>query len=224
MINQFLKDLLSTRYSVRGFNKQVVADELLKDIFATAQLAISNCNTQPWMTFVASGKVKDKLKQALVEVASSGESPNADFSYFGDFKDQHKKRQVACAMALYDNTNVAREDKVARKFAMMRNFEFFDAPHVAFICMPKSYGVVNALDIGSYLQTISLVMQSYGIASCVQGALGFYPDPIKEFLSIPEEQGVIVGISFGYEDKQHPANKTRTTRASINDMVVFYNE
>ena len=107
--------------------------------------------------------------------------------------------------------------------AMMRNFEFFDAPHVAFICMPKSFGVVNALDIVIYLQTLTLVMQSHGVASCAQGALDFYPDPIKEMLAIPEEQGIVVGLSFGYEDKFHPANKTRTSRANLDDSVVFLN-
>jgi nitroreductase len=216
-----LADALTQRRSVRGFTDQQIDKELLEHIFEKAQLSPSNCNTQPWKTYVASGEACDKLRKSLVEAAMSGAAPAAEFGYFGDFKKEYRQRQVDCAMALYDNMGIERKDKPARLGALLRNYEFFDAPHVAFIGMPKQFDIVNGLDVGIYLQTLMLIMNAHGIGSCAQGALAYYPEPVKAALNIPEEIGILVGLSFGYEDQQVPANKTRTPRADLLDAVSF---
>ncbi len=83
--------------------------------------------------------------------------------------------------------------------AMLRNFEFFDAPHIAILCMHKSFGLRVALDVGAYLQTLLLAMWSRGIASCAQASLSSYPGIVRRELSIPDELRILCGISFGYE-------------------------
>ena len=55
----------------------------------------------------------------------------------------------------------------------------------------------------------------------MQGALGQFPDPIREFLGLPEGRGVLFGMSFGYADENAPANKCRTDRAELTDAVTF---
>ncbi|MEW6996968.1 nitroreductase [Colwelliaceae bacterium BS250] len=222
MSSNAIKKLLKQRHSVRGFREDEVAPELLTEVFSLAQHSVSNCNTQPWKTFVASGSVKDQLKQRLVETVVSGAKPDSDFQYYSAFNGEHRERQIQCAMALYDAMGVERHDKVKRQHALLRNFEFFGAPHVAFICMPKTFEVINALDIGIYLQSLMLIMESFGIGCCPQGALSFYPEAIKKSLDIPESMGVLVGLSFGYEDKTQLANNTRTSRANLTDSVRFY--
>ena len=106
----------------------------------------------------------------------------------------------------------------------MRNFEFFQAPHAAFISMPKRFGVFNALDVGMYLQTLLLCMKSYGVASCAQGALALYPDAVREVTGIADDQGILVGVSFGYEDPDHVTSNTVTSRADLGDIVTFLND
>ena len=50
----------------------------------------------------------------------------------------------------------------------------------------------------------------------------FYPLRIICFmLGIPEEQGILFGMSFGYAS-DHPANKCRTDRVSLTEGVSFY--
>ena len=59
----------------------------------------------------------------------------------------------------------------------LRNFELFDAPHVAIVCMEKRFGVRVAVDVGGYVQTLLLALWSRGIASC-EASLSTYPaDP-----------------------------------------------
>ncbi|QIZ76934.1 nitroreductase [Ferrimonas lipolytica] len=216
-----LATVLRNRRSVRGFTPQAIEPELLRSIFAEAQLSPSNCNTQPWQTYVASGDSCNQLRQGLVEQIMAGTPPKAEFEYFSKFKGQHRTRQVECAEALYGAMGIPREDKRGRMGALVRNYQFFDAPHVAFICMDKEFDIVNGLDIGVYLQTLMLIMEANGVASCAQGALAYFPPLVKEVLGIPEQEGILVGVSFGYEDTQVAANNARTNRAPIEQCVVF---
>lgn len=216
-----LDELLNSRYSVRGFKPDLVPQETLEAIFTSAQRYPSNCNIQPCKTYVASGALRDQLSEALIKHIFAGIPPAPDFLYFDKFEGEHRDRRYACAMALYGAMGVERSDREGRQKASLRNYEFFDAPHVAFICMPKTYESVNIIDAGIYLQTLMLVMKAHGIGSCAQGALTFYPEPVKELLGIDEDLGIIVGLSFGYADMSVPANDTRTERALLDEVVTF---
>ncbi|WP_298439651.1 nitroreductase [uncultured Ferrimonas sp.] len=218
-----LEQLLRSRRSVRGFTNQAIDSATLEQIFTEAQLSPSNCNTQPWQTYVASGNSCNQLRQGLVEQIMAGTPPKAEFDYFSKFSGEHRTRQVECAEALYGAMGIPREDKRGRMGALVRNYQFFDAPHVAFICMNKEYDIVNSLDIGVYLQTLMLVMEAHGVASCAQGALAYFPPLVKEVMGIPEQEGILVGISFGYEDPDVAANNARTSRAPLAQCVQFKN-
>ena len=105
--------------------------------------------------------------------------------------------------------------------AMLRNWAFFDAPHVAIFTLDKYLDIMGAVDMGIYAQTLSLLLQEQGISSCMQGALGQFPGPIREMFELPEERGILFGISFGYADEQAAANQARTDRAELGYSVVF---
>ncbi len=46
--------------------------------------------------------------------------------------------------------------------------------------MDKYLDIMGAVDLGIYAQTLSLILMEYGISSCMQGALGQFPDPVKK--------------------------------------------
>ncbi|MFT5579486.1 MAG: nitroreductase [Paraglaciecola psychrophila] len=213
---------LEERSSTRAFLDKPVDKETLNAIFNHAQLAASNCNVQPWQTCVVSGESKDKLKEKLMASLMSGAKPNPDFNWATKYQGVHRERQFGSANALYTSLGVAREDKEARQVAMMRNWQFFDAPHVVFFTMDKYLDIMGAVDLGIYAQSLALLLNEKGIANCMQGALGQFPDPIKEVLQLPEERGILFGMSFGYADDSADANKTRTDRADIDTAVNFY--
>jgi len=216
-----LNDLLSKRRSVRGYLSKPVPEDTLKACFEMAQRSPSNCNTQSWHVYVASGDTRARLRTALVDAVKGGSAPTPDFIYFDKFDSTHQKRRVKCAVELYENMGIERHDREGRGMAMLRNYEFFDAPHVAYICMPKNYDHVNVVDAGIYIQTLMLALTAHGISSVAQGALTFYPDPAKEILGIPEHLGVVVGLSFGYEDESVDANKTIMDRVPLDKSVTF---
>lgn len=216
-----LRDAILSRRSVRGYLPKRVPQETLEAIFSLAQQAPSNCNIQPWKVYVASGDVKDKLRAAMVERVTSGVPFNSDYDYPDTFAGEYRRRQVECAVALYDQMGIARNDKAGRMHAVVRNYEMFDAPHVCFIGMDKSFGASVAIDVGMYIQNLMLVMTAYGVACCPQGTMRYYPDLVREAFGIGDDTNILLGISFGYEDPTVPANRTRVGRDPIDASVVF---
>lgn len=216
-----LRDAILGRRSVRGYLSTRVPQETLDAIFALAQHAPSNCNIQPWKVFVASGEVKDKLRAAMVERVTGGVPFNSDYEYPETFAGDYRRRQVDCAMALYDQMGIARTDKAGRMHAVVRNYEMFDAPHVCFIGMDKIFGASVAIDVGMYMQNLMLAMTAHGVACCPQGTMRYYPDLVREAFGIGDDTNILLGISFGYEDTSVPANRTRIGRDPIDASVVF---
>ena len=211
-------EAVENRVSCRGFKKEPVEHSLLQEIFSKAQQSPSNCNVQPWKVLVVSGKQKDALKNQLIQTVMQQQKPAPDFNWAIAYQGEHRDRQFGAANALYSAMDIGREEKQKRQMAMLRNWSFFEAPHVAIFTMDKYLDIMGAVDIGIYAQTLTLLLKEQGISSCMQGALGQFPGPIRE---LPEERGVLFGMSFGYADEEAPANKARTDRAELADSVVF---
>jgi nitroreductase len=106
----------------------------------------------------------------------------------------------------------------------MRNFEFFDAPHIAFIFVTDEFPELVRLagDVGMYSQTLMLAMADAGIGSCPQTSVSCFPDLVREELGIESQYKLMMGLSFGYIDESDPANKLRTERDSLYKTTHFY--
>jgi nitroreductase len=216
-----VSDALRKRFSVRAFRNTPVPQAVLEEIFTLARLAPSNCNVQPCRAYIVSGAKKDQLKDELVSAASSGKLPNPDFEWDLKYQAEHRERQFGAANALYSAMGIERTDKQRRQIAMLRNWNFFDAPHAAFFTLAKYLRLKGAVDLGIYAQTLALLMTERGISSCMQGALGLFPDPARRMFGLPDDVGILFGMSFGYADDDAPVNKTRTDRVSLDTMVRF---
>ncbi len=221
MTSTAFADIARQRRSVRGFISKPVEQALLNRVFETASTAPSNCNTQPWECAVVSGDKLETLRQRIPDAFASGQW-TMDFPYDGKYAGVYKERQYQAAADLYAAMGIAREDKVGRNAQFMRNFEFFGAPHVAFIFLPEPFGLREAADCGMFAQNLMLSLTAEGLASCPQTALSFNADLVREVLDIPPENKLLFGISFGYEDAEDPANRCRTQRAPLGECIRFY--
>lgn len=214
-------DAVTSRHSVRGYLPDPVPAGTLEQVFEIAQQAPSNCNTQPWKVYVASGEVKDRLRDQFLERLDQGVAGQPDFPYDPTWEGEYRQRQVDCAVALYNEMGIARNDKPGRFRAVRRNFELFDAPHIAFLGMDRNFGATISLDVGIYAQTLMLTMHAFGISSCAMGSMRTYPDLVREAFGLDDSTGILMGISFGYEDPDVDANRTRTVREPLANSVVF---
>ena len=216
-----VSDALAQRVSVRAFRDTPVPQAMLEEIFALARQAPSNCNVQPCRAYVVSGAKKDQLKNELAGAVMSGRPANPDFEWNVKYEGEHRERQFGSANVLYGAMGIERTDKQRRQIAMLRNWSFFDAPHAAFFTMAKYLKLTGAVDLGIYAQTLAMLMTERGISSCMQGALGMFPDPARKMFDLPDDVGILFGMSFGYADDTAPANKTRTDRVPLDTTVRF---
>lgn len=209
------------RRSVRAFLPLEVPEATLREIFALAQQAPSNCNTQPWTVQVVSGDLCKRLRERLTVACTDPSQHRPDFPYDGRYSGVYQARQHDAAAQLYGAMGIARDDKASRGRAMQANFAFFGAPHVAFICLPEPFGLREAADCGIYLQTLMLVLTGHGLASCPQAALSFQAPVVREVLGLPDEMRILFGLSFGHEDPDARANGCRVGRAALQEAVAF---
>ena len=158
----------------------------------------------------------------LQKAVKNGSKPNQDHKEPPKSIGQiWKDRRRECAAVLYRAMDIAWDDKEARNAAAFRNFELFDAPHVAFLCMDEAFGLSRAWDVGMYAQTLMLAMTANGLASCAQGTMGHHPDLVREAFGLGPEVKVLFGLSFGYEDTSMKVNNAHTERALLEDTVTF---
>lgn len=219
-----LVDAIRTRRSVRGYLPDAVPDDVLQQIFELAQWAPSNCNVQPWKVYVATGALRDRLSAEMQRRIREGVPASPDYEYRGDFAGEYRTRQVECAVALYSEMGIERGDREGRERAVLRNFEFFDAPYMAFIGMNRAFGTTVAIDVGMYAQNLMLTLVAHGLHSCPMGTMRNYPDLVREAFGLNEEDRILFGLAFGYEDPDVAANRTRTTRDPVGTSVQMRSE
>ncbi|MGE4324081.1 MAG: nitroreductase family protein [Sphingobium sp.] len=216
------EQLARSRRSVRGFLPRPVPRALLDRIFELAQRAPSNCNVQPWLVHVASGQTLETLRRALMEAAASGSAPDSDFPGHLTYPGLYRDRQVDAARQLYGAMGIERSDIAARNRALLRNFEFFGAPHAAFLFVPDWAFPREIADCGMYAQTLMLALKAHGIDSCPQAALSQYATIVRAILGVDAGARLLFGISFGYEDESAPANRTRVDRQPLDATTRFH--
>lgn len=223
-IAEAFQQVVIQRRAVRGYLPQTIPMQTLTAVFDTAKRAPSNCNTQPWQVYVASGKALAHLKTRLVDHGSRWEL-KMDFVYdMGQYEGVYKEREIAAARALLAAMGIEREDKAGRDALIRSNFECYGAPYAAFLFLPEQFSIREAADLGMYAQTLMLALTSHGIACCPQTSLSLHADCVRQVLGIESCNKLLFGISFGYEDTSVPANQCRTERASLAESVHFVSE
>ena len=219
-IYETLDAVFAARFSCRAFRPDPVPRADIERIVRLAGRVPSWCNAQPWQMTITSGAETDAFRTALLaEVTQAEEAPDLPFpaKYEGVYQD----RRRACGYQLYQAVGVEKSDHAGRMAQGMRNFSFFDAPHVAILSSPKDLGPYGALDCGGFITAFTVAAQALGVASIAQAAIASYAPLVHRYFDIPETRNVICAISFGYADPEAPVNLFRTERAAIDDIITW---
>ncbi len=209
-------EAVRARRTIRGFKPDPVPEAVIREVLEVARHAPSNSNTQPWHIAVVSGEARQRLEAEILAEIEAGTTPYPTWPSGGvGLKGAYKERQYACAWSYYGTMGIDREDKAGRQALLMKNWQFFGAPHAAFLSMPETMHRANAVDLGIFLQTFMLLLVERGLASCPQGALAAYPGPVRRIASIPDGNAIMCGLSFGYADDAARINEVRMDREPL---------
>ena len=216
-----LRKLLDERHSCRGFLSRPVPRETIEEILTIAQRTASWCNAQPWQVILLSAEATNRFRAALLRHASASPSATPDYPWPREYLGAALARRRECGFQLYDAVGIAKGDRAASAKQALENFRFFGAPHVAIITNDEALGLYGAVDCGAYVSNFMLAAESLGVASIAQASLVTYGAFVREYFDIPENRRLVCGISFGYEDRDHPASHFRTRRATLSDVVTW---
>lgn len=213
-----LKRLMQARYSCRAFRPDPVPVQVIEGIVDTARHTASWNNTQPWQLVVTQGDETERFRQALLHEVQTGKTA-PDLDWPEGYPDELGERRRTCGYALYAAVGIAREDREARARQSMRNFELFDAPHVAILHIPRVLGAYGALDAGGFLTAFMLSAKARGVDTIAQAAIAAYPALIRRHFGLPDDRVILCAISFGYAAGDHPVNTYRTERIGVQDIL-----
>ena len=218
-----VSESLVARKSVRAFLDKSVDADLIKQILGSARHAPSGTNTQPWQVAVVSGMTKQQLDEKLIAAFRSNIPKELDYKYYPESVTlEMKRRLLECGLQMYQTLAIERGDTGKRLLQWEKNYSAFGAPVVMYIFMPKIIEKGSFLDCGMFIQSISLMATSLGLATCVQAALAEYPNIVREQLQYTNDMLLVCGIALGYEDKAAVVNNYRTPREELDKFVRFF--
>lgn len=218
-----VSDAIRTRTSVRVFNNKQVPKEVIQEMLELAGNSASNSNIEARKVYVLSG---EPLKAMVAEITTglySGEDPDTPEypAYPPKLQEPYRSRRYACGENMYAALEIPREDKTRRIQQVMKNYTFFGAPVGIIISMPANMLEGQVIDIGIYLQSLMLLANERGLATCAQASWAQCPNRVRAALNIADDERVMVGLALGYADEEQAVNTLDHPRAELADYVTL---
>lgn len=221
MINsKDFSEFLASRRTTRSFKSTPVEIKLIDELIEDGLTAPSWSNTRPFMVAVATGEVRDRISQDMLERWSVGSGmtsgsliekirffltpkawPLSDYPIMKAYPKSLQPRARRVGKELYGLLGVARGDKKARDAQWAKNYEFFNAPVEIFVFIHKGLSVFAANDAGLFAENLMLSAHARGLGTCAQGAVAIWPKAVHKEFNIPEGYKLIYGIAIGYPDE-----------------------
>ena len=218
-----VQDAVRTRISTRAFLETPVAEPLIRDILDAAKFAPSGGNLQPWRVWVVTGAARERVIAAVKRAIA--ENPFADESEIRvnpeKLWEPYRTRRFEVGEEMYALMGVPREDKMARIAHLQKNFEFFGAPVGLFFSLDRRFDKGQWAHLGMFMQTIALLAEEKGLATCMQEAWSTRAKTVAATLGIPESEQIYCGMALGVADKTAPVNRLRSARAPLDEFVTF---
>ena len=209
-------ELMKQRHSARYFQKKEIPENILKQIMSTALQSPSWCNSQTWGIYVASGNTLAEIRKLWISNNNEGVKGLGDLNP-GHRTETDEKTQKKMN-ALLKNVNEFLSDNSF----MDAQKVLFNAPSVVYLTLPKKRIAYSLLDLGAIEMSILLAAKSHGVDSIIAYEAIKYPDVIRKFCKVPEDEDIIIGIGLGYEDDSK-VNKFRAQKMTLDEACHFFN-
>lgn len=217
-------EAVMNRRSVRAFRDTPVSLDMVKSILETARRSPSGSNVQPWFVDIVTGKpLAALLADAKSSLAANPKGEGSEYElYFPDMPDPYRARRFQCGEDMYATIGVTRDNKLGRLVQFAQNFEAFGAPVLLFFSIDRRFGPAQWAHLGMFMQTIMLLAQERGLATCPQEAWMILPNTVARHIAMPEERILYCGMALGYADPDAPINTLVTARAELDEFVSLW--
>lgn len=209
-----VSEALNRRVAVRAFLNTPVPRDMIEELVRKATRAPSSGNLQPWHVRIVDGaemiELKALMDRRIVEKPEGEEMPCS--FYPAELTPAQTRRRHRNGEILYDALGIDRNDAAARRAWNLLNFRFFGAPTGIFLYLDTNATPFQWLDLGIYLQSLLLLIEEAGLASCPQADWSMYGTTICQATGMDQGTFLVCGIAVGHADPDHPENFIRTER------------
>lgn len=210
---------MKKRHSVRKFQSKEIPEDVLKNIISTSLKTPSWANSQPWNIYVVSGQALEEIRKTWIT------KNNEKINGYSDVPPVHRIEFSERAQKSMNNTlsNLGTfvNDPTLKNFVEYQHI-LFNAPAVVYLTLNKGHSKWSIYDLGALGMSIMLSATDREVDSIVAYELIKYPDVLRQYANIPEDEDIIIGIALGYEENDI-CNKFRSDRNGLDEVCHFIN-
>lgn len=217
-------DLVGRRRSVRAFLDTDVSRAQIETILDIARHAPSGGNMQPWQVHVLGRQTIADLRDAIcAAVAEPDHVETGDYRYYPSRPvAPYADRIRQAGHDLYAALEIDRRDVAARRAQKLKNFDFFGAPVGLLVTIDARLERGSWIDIGLFLNALSLAIVSKGLGCCLQASFSSHGDVVRTVLGLGEDALVVCGVAVGHADETHPVNRQPLRRKAVGEFARFH--
>jgi len=211
-----LFDAIRDRRSIRAFTSEPVPRKTVEDIISLAANAPSAINLQPWEITVVMGEERERLSRGLIK--------------------SYREKNISCSPGNVKPLSETFSRRGVESFELMNPFleelgvpfnrfinegscNFYGAPVALILCLDNAFSKARLVDVGIILGYITLIAFGFGLGTCPIGLISAYEDEIRDYLNIPENKDVVIGMALGRPDWESPINRFKTPREEVDAFV-----
>lgn len=219
------------RMSCRAFLEKPPPAETVVELLRLASRAPSGANFQPWRCYVVAGVERQRLVDAVhTRLESSLPKDSPEFQVYPSrevLKLPHnaglRSRRLKLGVDMYKLLGVTKGDKMGSLNALKRNYTFFDAPIGIIVTVDKAIDKNGWGHVGSFLQTLCLLAEERGLATCLQEAWSqVEPEVVGQLGIDTSREAIWCGVALGYADPSKPVNRLVTERVPVHEFATFH--
>ena len=186
----------------RKFTSRKVNEKLLAKIVQKAQLSPSLLNSQPWKVYMLTGDALDGLKKEVKTQIDNNVEPHEDFvkmlSLNWDSYPSQNMAAVGASQPYFFNNKM--------ELFSESNNNMFNAQDIAFLTIPRTSPAWSVYDLGIFSQSIMLLALNEGLSIMPAHSMVSYPELVRKYCKIPEDELVGMAIGLGYQDNAAEVN------------------
>lgn len=209
------KDILTREHATRKFTDQRVSEKTVRKVIEEAQRTPSLLNSQPWRIYVAEGEVAKAIRKEHEEKTLANEEPHEEFDSLLNVEwDTFPSKNMATMSETLDYFLRGEADDFDQA-----QLKLFNAPVIVFLTIPKQSPAWSIFDLGGFSQTLMLAANNRGLSTMPAHAFVKYPEVIRKYLDIPEDETIGIGIGLGYPNKKATINNYKSKRVPLDEIL-----
>lgn len=209
------KDILTREHATRKFTDQRVSEKTVRKVIEEAQRTPSLLNSQPWRIYVAEGEVAKAIRKEHEEKTLANEEPHEEFDSLLKVEwDTFPSKNMATMSETLDYFLRGETDDFDQA-----QLKLFNAPVIVFLTIPKQSPAWSIFDLGGFSQTLMLAANNRGLSTMPAHAFVKYPEVIRKYLNIPEDETIGIGIGLGYPNKKATINDYKSKRVPLDEIL-----